>query len=242
MKKLAFVCCLLAAVASLHARGIREEADLAEEKSRTSYALGMIMGLEFASSEIELDYQTFTDGLRAAMENEPLRFSREEAWELAENAFEAAAARRNEESRIQELLFLAENGERPEIVTTASGLQYEALVEGGGDKPEANDRVAVLYEGMLLDGTVFDSWDDADDPAQFPLNGVISGWSEGLRLMSVGSKYRLYIPSELAYGESGAGQIIPPYSTLIFTVELLDIIKPDDDTQDEDSPPSQTEY
>jgi len=241
MKKLAFMCCLLAAVAGLYARGIREEADLAEEKSQTSYALGMIMGIEFASSNITVDYQAFTDGLRAAMENEPLRFSREEAWELAENAFETAAAQRNEESRIKEMLFLAENGERSEVITTASGLQYEALVEGGGDKPELNDRVSVLYEGMLLDGTVFDSWDDPDDPAQFPLNGVISGWSEGLRLMSVGSKYRLYIPSELAYGETGAGQIIPPYSTLIFTVELLDIIKPDD-TQDEDSPPSQAEY
>jgi len=234
MKKLAFICCLLAAVASLHARAIREEANFAEEKIQTSYALGMIMGIEFASSDIAVDYRAFTDGLRAAMENEPLRFSREEAWALADNAFETAASRRNEESRVQELIFLTENAERPEVVTTASGLQYEVLVEGTGDMPDANDRVSVLYEGVLLDGTVFDAWDDPDDPAQFPLNGVIAGWSEGLRLMNVGSKYRLYIPSELAYGESGAGQIIPPNATLIFTVELVGITKPDDDIEYED--------
>ena len=239
MKKLAFAFCLLIAVASLHARGIREEADLAEEKSRVSYAFGMIMGSEFASSELEMDYNAFVEGLRAAMEGEPLKISRDEAIELAETAFQAAADKRSEENRFTEMLFLTENGERPEVVTTASGLQYEALVQGTGDKPGLNDSVMVLYEGKLTDGSVFDDWNDADNPVEFPLNAVIPGWSEGLRLMNPGSKYRLYIPSNLAYGERGAGQVIPPYSTLIFTVELLSVIKAD--APDEDGLPPDEE-
>lgn len=119
--------------------------------------------------------------------------------------------------------FLQENALRDGVKVTESGLQYEVLVQGKGKKPTAESTVKVHYEGTLIDGTIFDSSYQRGEPIEFPLNGVIKGWTEGLQLMPVGSKYKLYIPYELGYGERGAGQSIPPYATLIFTVELLDI-------------------
>ena len=119
--------------------------------------------------------------------------------------------------------FLAENAKREGVKVTASGLQYEVLEPSLGQKPKATDTVRVHYEGTLIDGTVFDSSYRRGESITFPLNGVIKGWTEGLQLMPVGSKYKLYIPYQLGYGERGAGQQIPPYATLIFTVELLEI-------------------
>jgi FKBP-type peptidyl-prolyl cis-trans isomerase len=121
--------------------------------------------------------------------------------------------------------FLAENGKRPEVKTTASGLQYEVIKEGTGSKPVATDKVKVHYHGTTIEGKVFDSSVDRGEPVEFNLNQVIKGWTEGLQLMTVGSKYKLYIPSELAYGEQAAGPEIKPNSALIFEVELLDIVK-----------------
>lgn len=119
--------------------------------------------------------------------------------------------------------FLAENAKRPEVKTTASGLQYEVLTEGAGAKPKATDQVTVHYHGTLIDGTVFDSSVERGQPATFGLNQVISGWTEGLQLMPTGAKYRFYLPYDLAYGERGAGPKIGPYTTLIFDVELLKV-------------------
>ncbi|MBO4614896.1 MAG: FKBP-type peptidyl-prolyl cis-trans isomerase [Bacteroidales bacterium] len=134
-------------------------------------------------------------------------------------------AKQFEETKNAGESFLAENAKRPEVKTTESGLQYEVITEGKGNKPAATDVVKVHYKGTLIDGTVFDSSYDRGEPAEFPLNGVIKGWTEGLQLMSVGSKYKLYIPYQLGYGERGAGGTIQPYSALIFDVELLEIKK-----------------
>ena len=119
--------------------------------------------------------------------------------------------------------FMEENAARPEVTTTASGLQYEVLVEGTGPTPSATDTVVTHYHGTLTDGTVFDSSVERGSPASFPVNRVIAGWTEALQMMGVGSKWRLVIPPELAYGERGAGGAIPPNATLVFEVELLEI-------------------
>lgn len=123
----------------------------------------------------------------------------------------------------QGIEFLSENGKRKEVTTTASGLQYEVIAMGAGAKPSASDKVRVHYAGTLIDGREFDSSYKRGEPITFPLNGVIRGWTEGLQLMPIGSKFKFYIPYDLAYGEQGAGDLIVPYSTLIFTVELLGI-------------------
>jgi FKBP-type peptidyl-prolyl cis-trans isomerase FklB len=133
----------------------------------------------------------------------------------------AAAGKYKEEGQ----KYLADNGKRKGVTTTASGLQYEVLKEGTGPKPAVTDSVSVHYHGTLIDGKVFDSSVERGEPTSFPLQGVIRGWTEGLQLMPVGSKWRFYIPSDLAYGDQAQGDDIPPGSTLIFDVELLGIVK-----------------
>jgi FKBP-type peptidyl-prolyl cis-trans isomerase len=226
MNKIRCACCLLFCAAALYAHGIREEIQLADEKTRVSYALGMVMGAEFEpASLLDLDYAAFTEGLKTAVEKGTAKINEEDAYALVEAALQAAIVKQAGENRLKETRFLSENGARPEIRTTASGLQYEVLAEGGGEKPRRSDTVRVDYEGSLVNGTVFDSSYQRGESEDFPLSRVIPGWAEGLQLMSAGSKYRLYIPSALAYGETGAGPLIPPYSTLIFTVELLEIMQ-----------------
>jgi FKBP-type peptidyl-prolyl cis-trans isomerase FklB len=149
----------------------------------------------------------------------------EEAYQVFNEAFIALEKEREAVSRQPENDFLAENSNKPGVIVTESGLQYEVLVEGSGEKPTADSMVRAHYEGTLIDGTVFDSSYSEGEPIEFPLYGVISGWTEALQLMNVGSKYRLVIPSDLGYGPQGRGAKIPPYSTLIFDVELLDIIQ-----------------
>ena len=119
--------------------------------------------------------------------------------------------------------YLAENAKKDDVITLPSGLQYQVLKEGNGRKPKATDTVKCHYEGMLVDGTMFDSSIQRGEPAEFPLNGVIAGWTEGLQLMQEGAKYRFFIPYTLGYGERGAGQAIPPFAALIFDVELIEV-------------------
>lgn len=135
----------------------------------------------------------------------------------------AAHANIAEKNQQEGAAFLAENAQKPGIVTTASGLQYEIISAGNGASPAATDNVTVHYKGVTLDGNEFDSSYNRGQPATFPLNRVIAGWTEGLQLMQVGAKYRFYIPSGLAYGSRGAGNVIPPNATLIFDVELIEI-------------------
>ena len=143
----------------------------------------------------------------------------------AQEAGKAAIAEMAAKNIEIEKKFLAENGAKENVKTTASGLQYEVITEGKGAKPGATDMVKVHYTGSLLNGQVFDSSVQRGEPAQFGVHQVIPGWTEALQMMSVGSKYKLYIPARLAYGENGAGDRIPPNATLIFEVELLDIVK-----------------
>jgi FKBP-type peptidyl-prolyl cis-trans isomerase FkpA len=231
MKKVILALSFVLFAISLHAKGIHDDINLAEEKAKVSYAFGMAIGSEISTTGLELDYFAFTEGLKAMMENGEADYSLDEAIEVVQNALQAAQAKQFEENRIKEELFLAANGGRPEVRVTGTGLQYEVLTEGNGDKPSGSDVVRVHYEGILIDGSLFDSSYAREEPAEFPLTGVIPGWAEGLQLMSVGSKYKLYIPSKLAYGEYGAGAVIPPFSTLVFTVELLDIVGPEEEVQ-----------
>ena len=225
MKKAFCLCCLALSVMALYAKGIQEDIRLADEKARLSYALGLAIGADLEPAGLELDYAAFAEGLKAAIEGGEALFSEDEAMEIVQTALQAAIEKRAGENRAKEARYLSENSARPEVRTTASGLQYEVLIEGEGEKPGPADMVRVNYEGSLTDGTVFDSSYSRGESEDIPLDQVISGWAEGLTLMGVGSKYRLYIPSSLAYGEIGAGQLIPPYSTIVFTVELLEIVK-----------------
>ncbi|MBR5332259.1 MAG: FKBP-type peptidyl-prolyl cis-trans isomerase [Muribaculaceae bacterium] len=201
------------------------------ELEKLSYALGMSMGNNFKSSGIEeLNIKEFADGVSAVFEGAQPKMSYDEAKDVIRDFFMAleqkqneAAAKMGEVNKAAGEAFLAENAKREEVKTTESGLQYEVLAEGNGDKPAASDTVVVHYTGTLIDGTVFDSSVERGTPATFGVTQVIPGWVEALQLMQVGAKWRLYIPSDLAYGPRGAGGAIGPNATLIFDVELLQI-------------------
>jgi len=227
MRKLFIIVCLLLPALSLQAKAIQEDFKNAGEKARASYAFGMLMASNLKSLEMEFDYKAFAEGARAVLEDLELQFSEQEAMEIVETAIQKSVERTAGENQKREIEFLANNSQRPEIKVTSSGLQYEIITETSGEKPNEKSVVRVYYTGTFIDGTPFDSSNE-DDGAYIPLEMVISGWTEGLMLMSVGSKYRFYIPSELAYGKDGIQGIIPPYSTLIFTVDLLEITEGDD--------------
>lgn len=203
-----------------------------ENLDRISYALGLSMGNNFKSSGIEtINVQDFADGVAAVYYGAAPKMSYDEAKEEIRKFFEAMEAKQREAAeKMAEVnkaageAFLAENGKRVEVRTTPSGLQYEVLQEGDGAQPTAEDQVEVHYTGKLIDGTVFDSSVDRGVPATFGVTQVIPGWVEALQLMKAGSKWRLFIPSQLAYGPQGAGNVIGPNSTLIFDVELIKVI------------------
>lgn len=200
---------------------------------KLSYALGMSMGHNFKGSGInELNVQDFANGVAAVYDGVQPEMTYEEAKQTVQEFFtkmqeemEAEAAKAGEANKQIGEAFLAENAKREGIKVTESGLQYEVLSEGNGATPVASDKVEVHYTGKLIDGTVFDSSVERGVPAMFGVTQVISGWVEALQLMKEGDKWRLYIPSDLAYGPQGAGGIIGPNCTLIFDVELLRVIK-----------------
>lgn len=200
---------------------------------KLSYALGLSMGNNFRNSGIqELNVQDFTDGVASVFYGNEPKMSYVEAKQLIQEFFEGLQAKQREEAeKMAEInkaagqQFLQKNGERENVVTLPSGLQYEVLKEGEGKSPLPSDRVEVHYTGKLIDGTVFDSSVDRGVPATFGVTQVIPGWVEALQLMKEGAKWRLFIPSQLAYGPQGAGPTIGPNSTLIFDVELLKVLK-----------------
>lgn len=191
-----------------------------------SYLIGANVALGLKRQGVEVDLDSFLAGMRETFSNAETRYSDAEAREIMAK-FEETLMERARQKGIRNLedgrAFLEKNGKRPEVKTTASGLQYEVIKEGKGARPTANDRVKVHYHGTLIDGSVFDSSVKRGEPFETVLGQVIKGWTEGVQLMTVGSKYKFFIPSELAYGAGPAGPG-GPNSTLIFEVELLDIV------------------
>ena len=196
-----------------------------------SYAIGVLVGannkkqLESAPGGDEMSLEIMSAAFRAASLGEELKISEEDANAVIQKLFQNAGDREAQENLEAGNKFLEENKAREGVSTTESGLQYEVLTEGTGEKPTATDRVRVHYHGTLIDGTVFDSSVDRGEPAVFGVSQVITGWTEALQLMPVGSKWKVYLPSNIAYGERGAGADIGPNSALIFEVELLEIVK-----------------
>ncbi len=203
-----------------------------KELDRISYALGLSMGNNFKSSGIQtINVADFADGVAAVFDGAAPKMSYDEAKTVIREFFQEMEAKQQEAAKeiakINQAAgekFLAENGNRAEVHTTSSGLQYEVLAEGTGAMPAASDQVVVHYTGKLIDGTVFDSSVERGEPATFGVTQVIAGWVEALQMMKAGSKWRLYIPGNLAYGPNGAGNLIGPNATLIFDVELLQVV------------------
>ena len=191
---------------------------------KISYAIGLSMGQNLMGSGVtSLDYADLAAGIKDVLEKNQPQISYQEAQQVLGKFFSELEEKIAGEAKAAGEAFLAENAKREGVKVTESGLQYEVLEATIGQKPKATDKVRVHYEGTLIDGTVFDSSYKRGESITFGFNQVIKGWTEGLQLMSIGSKYKLYLPYQLAYGERGAGANIPPYAALIFTVELLGI-------------------
>ena len=196
-----------------------------------SYALGLGIGRQLAQmGASDLNIDDFAAAIKDVLAGNPLQVSNKDAQTIVENYFkkkeEKMMAERSAQGKVAKEAgeqYLAANAKNEGVVTLPSGLQYTVLREGNGKKPKATDQVVCHYEGFLVDGTVFDSSYQRGEPATFALNQVITGWTEGLQLMQEGAKYRFFIPWRLGYGESGAGTLIPPYSALIFDVELKEV-------------------
>jgi len=199
---------------------------------KLSYALGLGIGQQLAQMGAkDLNVDDFAASIRDVLEGNELKVSHREAQQIVQAYFQQQEERMNaqraaqgKEAKAAGEKFLAENGAKEGVITTASGLQYMVLREGTGKQPTAKDSVKCHYEGFLIDGTVFDSSVQRGEPAVFGLQQVIAGWTEGLQLMKEGGKTRFFIPYRLGYGEGGAGQMIPPFAALIFDVELLEVV------------------
>ncbi len=199
---------------------------------KLSYSLGLGIGrqlVQLGASSIEID--DFAAAIKDVIAGNDLKITHREAQTIVQDYFQkqeqklnAEKAEKGKVAKVEGEKYLAENARKEGVVTLPSGLQYKVLNEGTGKKPKATDKVKCHYEGFLIDGTVFDSSVQRGEPAVFPLNQVIAGWTEGLQLMQEGAKYRFFIPYILGYGEGGAGQSIPPYSTLVFDVELIQVL------------------
>ncbi|VEI75453.1 FKBP-type 22 kDa peptidyl-prolyl cis-trans isomerase [Mannheimia haemolytica] len=196
-------------------------------EAKGGYGIGLQIGQQLLGSGMDVNSEAVARGIYDVLNNNEPAIDINEVTaalqELGQRA-EAAQAEAFKAIDAENKAFLEENKKASGVIVTDSGLQYEILTEGTGEKPTATSTVRVHYTGSLIDGTVFDSSVKRGQPAEFPVNGVIRGWTEALQLMPVGSKWRLTIPQELAYGERGAGASIPPFATLVFEVELLDIL------------------
>ncbi|MCR5470377.1 FKBP-type peptidyl-prolyl cis-trans isomerase FklB [Xylanibacter ruminicola] len=200
--------------------------------NKLSYALGLGIGQQLAQMGADdISAEDFAQAIKDVLEGNELKVSHREAQAIVQDYFQkqeqklqAERAEKGKAHKEAGEKYLAENSKKDGVVTLASGLQYQVLKEGNGKKPSAKDTVKCHYEGTLIDGTVFDSSYQRGEPATFPLQQVIAGWTEGLQLMQEGAKYRFFIPYRLAYGEGGAGASIPPFAALIFDVELIQVV------------------
>ena len=199
---------------------------------KVSYALGLGIGQQLAQmGASDISAEDFAAAIKDVLEGKELKVSHREAQTIVQDYFQkqeqklqaqrAEAGKAHKEAGEK---YLAENAKKAGVITLPSGLQYQVLKEGNGKKPTAKDTVMCHYEGFLIDGTVFDSSVQRGEPATFPLQQVIAGWTEGLQLMQEGAKYRFFIPYRLGYGEGGAGSSIPPFAALIFDVELIQVV------------------
>ncbi|MCR4965557.1 MAG: FKBP-type peptidyl-prolyl cis-trans isomerase [Bacteroidales bacterium] len=220
MKKITTVCLCLLMVGLTSS--LKSQTEMTKEQ-KISYAIGANMGTSINKDGINIDFDAFMQGLHDGLDNK-IQFNEQEMQEIFQMLQQQVMDNRNNMTSAEKAMgkkFLEDNKTKEGVKVTASGLQYKVITEGKGDKPTATSRVTVHYKGTLLDGTVFDSTEKTGQPISFGLNQVIPGWTEGLQLMSPGAKYIFYIPSELAYGDQGAGGVIPGGATLIFEVELL---------------------
>ena len=202
------------------------------EPQRVGYSFGFLMGKSNSDAVKDLDVNTFLQGFKDGYDGKEATLTEEQMkttllqYKKNQDAAEMKAFEKKAKENLEVgAKFLAENAKKPGVITTKSGLQYEVLKQGAGKRPTATSKVTVHYEGRLINGTVFDSSIDRGEPITFALNQVIAGWTEGLQLMQEGAKYRFAIPSNLAYGETGAGESIEPDSSLIFDVELIKVEK-----------------
>ena len=192
---------------------------------KISYALGLGIGHQLKNMGIEnFSIEDFAQSIKDVMEGKETAMTSQEAQALLNTYFQEKQKAEASKAISEGKAFLEENGKKEGVVTTKSGLQYEVLTEGTGKQPKATDTVRCHYEGSLINGSIFDSSYKRGEPAEFGLSQVIPGWTEGVQLMKEGAKYRFYIPYVLGYGENGAGSSIPPYSTLIFDVELIKVL------------------
>ena len=228
MKAKLFTIAIASLAIACNQQSNNQSVSLTNQVDSTSFAIGVNvaenLGKNIAQQFEEVNLDLLKAGLNAGIDtNNKSEISGAVAEQIIEEFFKSKQELTAKKAQGEGAAFLAENAKREGVISLESGLQYEILTEGNGHIPTINDKITAHYHGTLIDGTVFDSSVDRGEPASFPVNGVIAGWTEALQIMPVGSKWKLYVPSDLAYGERGAGQIIGPYSTLIFEVELLSI-------------------
>jgi FKBP-type peptidyl-prolyl cis-trans isomerase FklB len=228
MKAKLFTIAIASLAIACNQQSNNQSVSLTNQVDSTSFAIGVNvaenLGKNIAQQFEEVNLDFLKAGLNAGIDtNNKSEISGAVAEQIIEEFFKSKQELTAKKAQGEGAAFLAENAKREGVISLESGLQYEILTEGNGQIPTINDKITAHYHGTLIDGTVFDSSVDRGEPASFPVNGVIAGWTEALQIMPVGSKWKLYVPSDLAYGERGAGQIIGPYSTLIFEVELLSI-------------------
>jgi len=223
-----FIIIVSASLLALPLFGQEKSPQLKDQKEKVSYAIGMNIGLNLSRQKVDINPDLLVTGIKDAIAGKPqlTQDQVKEVMTLFEKDMEQKQKAAGEKNKTDGAKFLEENKKKEGVKSTASGLQYKVLKEGTGSQPKGTDMVTVNYRGTLIDGTEFDSSYKRGQPATFPLNGVIKGWTEGLQLMKQGSKYQFFVPSNLAYGERSVGPDIAANATLIFEVELLEVKPP----------------